>query len=84
MSNKRRSDIEISADILKVAMNGAKKSHIVYKANLNFDVVKRYLKRLSEAGLINLPSMENRLFQTTRKGKEYIHRYETLNKYMEA
>ena len=82
MNNKRRSDIEISADILKVAMHGAKKSHIVYKANLNFDVVKRYLKRLSDAGLIKLPSFENRLFQTTPKGKEYIHRYENLNNYM--
>ncbi|MHA2313774.1 MAG: winged helix-turn-helix domain-containing protein [Candidatus Hermodarchaeia archaeon] len=45
---KRRSNIEISADILKVALHGAKKSHIVYRANLNFEVVKRYLQRLSE------------------------------------
>jgi predicted transcriptional regulator len=37
---KRRSNIEISADILKVALHGAKKSHIVYRANLNFEVVK--------------------------------------------
>jgi predicted transcriptional regulator len=84
MSKKRRSDIEISADILKVALHGAKKSHIVYRANLNFEVVKRYLQHLSEAGLINFPSLENRLFKTTQKGKEYIQRYENLNMYMEA
>lgn len=84
MNSKRRSDIEISADILKVALNGAKKSHIVYRANLNFEVVKRYLKHLSEAGLINFPSFENRLFQTTPKGKEYITRYENLNDYMKV
>lgn len=82
MNSKRRSDIEISADILKVAMNGAKKSHIVYRANLNFDVVKRYLKRLNDAGLINLPSIENRLFKTTPKGREYINQYEHLNTYI--
>ena len=34
MSGKR-SDVEISAAILKVALNGAKKSHIVFKANLS-------------------------------------------------
>jgi predicted transcriptional regulator len=76
--------MEISADILKVALYGAKKSHIVYRANLNFEVVKRYLQYLSEAGLIKFPSFENRLFKTTRKGKEYIQRYENLNTYMEA
>ena len=82
MNSKRRSDIEISADILKVAMNGAKKSHIVYRANLNFDVVKRYIKRLNDAGLINLPSIECRLFKTTSKGMEYISQYEHLNTYI--
>jgi predicted transcriptional regulator len=74
--------MEISADILKVALHGAKKSHIVYRANLNFEVVKRYLQQLSDAGLITFPSLENRLFQTTRKGKEYIKRYENLTAYM--
>ena len=82
LNNKRRSNIEISADILKVAMNGAKKSHIVYRANLNFDVVKRYLKRLNEAGLINLPSLNGHIFKTTSKGKEYINQYENLNAYI--
>jgi predicted transcriptional regulator len=76
--------MEISADILKVALHGAKKSHIVYRANLNFEVVKRYLQRLSEAGLIKYPYLENRLFQTTRKGKEYIQRYENLDNYMKV
>ena len=79
MSSKRRSEIEISADILKVAVAGVKKSHIVYRANLNFEVVKRYLKRLNDAGLIDLPSVESRLFRTTRKGREYIDQFENLN-----
>ncbi len=84
MNSKRRSDIEISADILKVALHGAKKSHIVYRANLNFELVKKYLKHLSDASLINLPSIENRLFKTTPKGKEYINQYENLNNYMKG
>ena len=82
LNSKRRSDVEISAEILKVAMNGAKKSHIVYRANLNFDVVKKYLKRLNDAGLINLPSFNGRLFKTISKGKEYINQYENLNTYI--
>ena len=41
--SRKRSSYEISADILKVALRGAKKSHIVYQANLNFSIVKGYL-----------------------------------------
>jgi predicted transcriptional regulator len=84
LSNKRRSNIEISAEILKVALHGAKKSHIVYRANLNFEVVKKYLKRLNESGLINFPNFNNRIFKTTPKGREYINRYENLNTYMKV
>jgi len=84
MNSKRRSDVEISADILKVALYGAKKSHIVYRANLNFEVVKKYLKRLSESGLINFPGIGNRIFKTTPKGAEYIHQYENLNNYIKV
>ena len=51
MSGKR-SDIEISAAILQVARNGAKKSHIVYKANLNYNIGKKYLDRLMNSELI--------------------------------
>ena len=82
MNSKRRSNIEISADILKVALHGAKKSHIVYRANLNFEVVKKYLERLSESGLINLPSIGKSTFRTTSKGRDYINRYENLNNFM--
>jgi predicted transcriptional regulator len=78
----RRNNMDISVQILKIAMNGAKKSHIVYRANLNFEIVKKYLKRLYESGLINLPSISNRFFQTTTKGEEYIHSYENLNGYI--
>ena len=48
----RRNDIDICADILKIARVGAKKTHLVYKANLNFEIVKKYLIRLSENRLI--------------------------------
>ena len=82
MNSKRRSEIEISADILKVALDGAKKSHIVYRANLNFEVVKKYLKLLFDSGLISLKTSDKRLFQTTPKGVDYLTQYRALTKYM--
>ena len=80
---KKRSDIEILADILKVAKCGAKKSHIVYKANLNFEIIKGYLDRLTESGLIMGPDGTNRIFSTTDKGIKYLDHYEAFKNYMQ-
>lgn len=77
MSGKR-SDMEISADILKVTVNGALKSHIVYKANINFQLGKKYLDRLTNSGLIVDSVNGSRVYFTTDKGREYIKQFEDL------
>ena len=81
--SRKRSEIEISADILRVARNGAKKSHIVYKANLNFKLIKKYLNRLEKAGLIIMGSKgEGRVFKTTERGAEYLDHFNGFKDYM--
>ncbi len=62
----RRSRNDIVIDILRVAMNGAKKTHIVYEANLNSNIAKKYLEMLNEK---ELTRQENGLIITTDKGK---------------
>ena len=68
----RRNDLDICADILQVARDGAKKTHLVYRANLNFTIVKKYIRRLRENGL--LESINGRFF-TTEKGFEFLEQY---------
>jgi predicted transcriptional regulator len=68
ISIKRRSRTDIAVDILRVAMNGAKKTHIVYEVNLNFNIAQKYLEMLNEKELIR---QENGLFITTNKGKVF-------------
>jgi len=82
MLSKKRSRAEILADILEVAKNGAKKSHIVYRANLNFKIVKDYLKTLRNSGLIEYAEDEKQLFITTQKGTEYIKHFNAFKEYM--
>ena len=74
----RRSDLDICADILVVAKRGAKKTHIVYRANLNFNLVTKYLKRLIEKGLLR-PSSENNVYTTTDEGIDFLEKYRKLN-----
>ena len=71
---------DISADILRVARNGAKKTHIVYRANLNFAVVKRYLGRLERGDLI---TRVDEVFRTTERGIEFLDHFKALKGYLE-
>ena len=65
---KRRSRTDIAVDILKVTMNGAKKTHIVNEVNLNFNLAQEYLEMLRNKELVR---HENGLFITTDKGKVF-------------
>jgi len=71
----RRNNMDISAELLHVAKNGAKKTHLVYKANLNFALIKIYLTRLSENGLLE---SVNGIFFTTDKGAKFLDQYENM------
>ena len=73
----RRDSKDIEADILRIAETGARKTQIVYQANLNFKIVKRYLKRLIEQGYLE-HLVHDSLFQTTSRGKEFLRRYAAL------
>lgn len=64
----RRSKIDIAEDILRVSMSGAKKSHIVCNANVNFNIASEYLEMLKEKEFIRL---ENGIYITTDKGKSF-------------
>ncbi|TEU10298.1 transcriptional regulator [Candidatus Bathyarchaeota archaeon] len=73
----RRNDLDICADILQVAKTGAKKTQIVYQANLNFKIVKRYLNRLISTGMLSTVE-ERRLYTTTNRGMEFLEQYRKL------
>lgn len=72
----RRNELDIYADILQVAMEGARKTEIVYKANLNFTILKKYLRRLIDRGLIE--PTEDRRFITTKRGFQFLEQYREL------
>jgi predicted transcriptional regulator len=74
----RRSNLEIVADILKIAKNGAKKTRIVYGANLNFKMLGEYLDKLEKAGLLTNSVYNDGLIKTTEKGNSYLQQYFSL------
>ncbi len=66
------------ADVLTQALDGANKTRLIYRCNLNFAQFNRYLQELSDSGLIectgttikgNKPS---KTYKTTPKGRKLL------------
>jgi predicted transcriptional regulator len=63
------------ADILQRAVTGAKKTWLLYSANLSYSQHQKYISTLVELGLL---SKMNGLYTTTKKGMDFITSYQTL------
>ena len=79
--SQRRSNLEIVAEILKIARKGAKKTRIVYGANMNFKMLDEYLEKLEKAGLIANSEGNGGLIKTTEKGIEYLQQFHGLQEF---
>ena len=78
----RRSRTEVVVDILNEALDGANKTRIMYRANLNFLRFNRYLSEMLENGLLKKANDGNGrvLYKATEDGKALL---ETLRKAQE-
>ncbi len=77
----RRSNLEIVAEILRIARKGARKTRIVYGANLNFRMLEEYLEKLEKAGLVATSPNNGGLIETTEKGYEYLQQFDSLRRF---
>jgi len=57
--NRRRSNIEIIAEMLKVGENGAGKTRIMYGANMSYSQIQKYLGFLLGQGFIDRMQIGN-------------------------
>ena len=74
--------IEIVEMILEVCENGALKTHVMYKCNLNSKQIMQYLDFLQNHKLVyatrDPPTSKRPLFVTAELGKKYINAYKQL------
>lgn len=84
--NRRRSNIEIIADMLKVGENGAGKTEIMYTANMSYSQIQKYLDYLVNQGFINKVNMDNTLvaYQVTDSGLKLLKAIDTLMEMLES
>ena len=73
----RRSYLDIVHDILRVALGGARKTRIMYEANLSYKQLKEYLELLLSSRML---SLRGDTYHTTEKGKRFIKEYQELKR----
>lgn len=74
-SERHRSKVDIVYDILISAMGaGAKKTHILYKANISSTQVENYFSALLAHNLLERTTDidDNNIFRTTERGMRFI------------
>lgn len=65
----RRGRLEIIADLLEICNGGALRTNMVYRANLNFAVLRGYLEFIQVKGWVK--ACKGR-YHTTAKGKRFL------------
>jgi predicted transcriptional regulator len=78
---RRRSRLDIIAEILDAAIEGAVKTRIMYKVSVNFVQFNEYVKFLLKARLINVARNKKRtIYKTTGKGRLLLRRFKEAEK----
>jgi len=81
-----RSQIDIMANILNEAVRGAKKTRIMYRCNLSYKQLERYLRLLLGMELLSLISKKEsspkNFFKTSAKGHAFLNAYSRLKALM--
>jgi predicted transcriptional regulator len=74
-----RDRLDIIADILVVVSREAKKTQIMYQANLSYKVLQRYLTEIVDATLVTFQDT-NQLYLLTGKGHQYLNAYKEYSR----
>ena len=75
--SRRRSSIDILHDVLRLCDNGGvKKTAIMYRANLSYDQLRRYLTVLTRQEIVARNDAGN--YQVTEKGRDILRRVSTV------
>ncbi len=82
---KRRDRHDIVVEILRTAVEGKIKTHIMYKAKLSYAQLNEYLPLLIENGFLENRSIKQRklvkkVYKTTDKGLKFLENFDSVKK----
>ncbi len=76
----KRDKLDILLEILNIAQSSIKKTHILYKANINFYQLTRYLDLLMHLGMLEAVKTPYNAYRITEKGRQLLKLFD-LNEF---
>jgi predicted transcriptional regulator len=74
----RRDKLDIILRILEIGNTPVKKTHILYKAGINFYQLSRYLDLLLKIGMVEQINEPHVAFRTTEKGRVMMNLFSAI------
>jgi predicted transcriptional regulator len=86
MGRHRRSEIQILTDILTLSLKGVKTTHLMYKANLSYSTLRRYLSAALKQNLIRKICNDDGYveYYITEKGKLLLERLKEVKHVLQS
>jgi len=83
---RRRGEVQIFIDILGKSLKGIKVTHLMYKANLSYSTLQRYLSAMSKQELIVKVCNDDGsvVYCTTEKGRLVLDRLKEVKYVLRA
>ena len=78
MNTRKKNEVKVVADILRLAAKGSKEAEIMDRCNLDSMSVENYLSALSEISLLTVEDDNDMCCRTTEKGLEFLNTYHRL------
>jgi predicted transcriptional regulator len=79
----KRNYMEIVAEILELCTKPTSKTQVMYKTNLSYRGVQKFIKLLQKLELLRLGE-DGKKYVTTEKGLEFIGKYEELGELLKS
>ncbi|UCC27586.1 MAG: hypothetical protein JSW29_05810 [Candidatus Bathyarchaeota archaeon] len=76
---RKRTKIEIMADILSICRRPQNKTRLLYEANLSWSMLNRYLDQMRSLRLLEIHRSPIR-YQATPKGGKFVEIWEEIGK----
>ena len=82
-TENNRGKLEIMAEVVHLSTSSIKKTHIMYKANLSYDQINRYLRELLKLEFIEIAIDDGTpIYRATEKGRLFLHYYNMMRRTM--
>jgi len=73
----KRTNLEIMAEILSFCSKPRTKTHVMYRTNMSWQMLQKYLSQLQSLGLLEVHHSPTK-YVTTQKGLKFVEKWKEL------